>query len=161
MKKKTNYITPTGFKKLTEEHDDLLLNERPEILKVIHWAAGNGDRSENADYLYGKKRLREIDRRMRFLKKQIDNANVVNPEQLESEVIMFGATVTIIDEDESEKTYCIVGVDEIDTSRNWVSHHSPIGKALMGNEEGDVVSIHTPNGVREFEIITIEYCKIY
>jgi transcription elongation factor GreB len=161
MKKKTNYITPSGYEKLTTEHDELLLKERPEILKVIQWAAGNGDRSENADYLYGKKRLREIDRRMRFLKKQIDNAHIVNPELIESQVVMFGATITIVDEEENERTYCIVGVDEIDTTKNWISLHSPIGKSLMGNEEGDVVTIHTPGGIKEFEIISITYQKIY
>lgn len=160
-KNKTNYITPSGYEKLTTEHDHLLLKERPDILKVIQWAAGNGDRSENADYLYGKKRLREIDRRMRFLKKQIDNAHIVNPELLEAKVVMFGATVTIVDEQENERVYSIVGVDEIDTSKNWISHHSPIGKALMGNEEGDSVLIQTPNGSREFEILAIEYRKIY
>ena len=161
QEKKTNYITPTGYELLTTEHDELLLKERPEILKVIQWAAGNGDRSENADYLYGKKRLREIDRRMRFLKKQITNANIVNPELIESELVMFGATVTIIDEEEVEKTYCIVGADEINTKKNWISHNSPIGRSLMGNEEGDSVTIHTPNGIREFEIIFIEFKKIY
>lgn len=161
MKNKTNYITAAGFKKLTQQHDELLLIERPEILKVIQWAAGNGDRSENADYLYGKKRLREIDRRLRFLKKQIEAANVVQPESIESEIVMFGATVTIIDEEDNEKTYCIVGVDEINPTINWISHHSPIGKALMGNEVGDVVTIKTPKGAREFEIFSIEYRKIY
>lgn len=161
MKKKTNYITPSGYEKLTTEHDHLLLTERPEILKVIQWAAGNGDRSENADYLYGKRRLREIDRRMRFLKKQIDNANVINPENIKSETVKFGATITVIDEEENERVYSIVGVDEIDTSKNWISMHSPIGKALMGNEEGDSVLIRTPKGEREFEIISISYQKIY
>jgi transcription elongation factor GreB len=159
--KKTNYITPSGFKRLTDEHDQLLLKVRPEILKVIQWAAGNGDRSENADYLYGKKRLREIDRRMRFLKKKIDNANVVDPEQINSKLVMFGATVAVVDEDKNKKTYCIVGVDEIDTSQNWISHHSPIGKALIGNEVGDIITIKTPNGEREFEILSIDYRKIY
>lgn len=161
MKKKTNYITPKGYERLTSEHDQLLLEERPEILKVIQWAAGNGDRSENADYLYGKKRLREIDRRMRFLKKQIDNANVINPESIESETIKFGATVEVIDEEESERIYCIVGVDEIDTSKNWISMHSPIGKALIGCEEGDTVLVRTPKGEREFEILKVSYQKIY
>lgn len=161
QKKKTNYITPTGFETLTTEHDELLLKERPEILKVIQWAAGNGDRSENADYLYGKKRLREIDRRMRFLKKQIDSANIVNPELIKSTTVMFGATVTILDEDDIEKVYCIVGADEIDTKKNWISHRSPIGRSLMGNESGDVVSIKTPNGIREFEILSVEFKKIY
>lgn len=161
QKKKTNYITPKGYELLTTEHDELLLNERPEILKVIQWAAANGDRSENADYLYGKKRLREIDRRMRFLKKQITNANIVNPELIKSDLVMFGATVTIVDEEEVEKTYCIVGADEIDTKKNWISYKSPIGRSLMGNKEGEVVAIHTPNGIREFEIVLIEFKKIY
>lgn len=160
-KKKTNYITKSGYDLLTSEHDELLLKERPEILKVIQWAAGNGDRSENADYLYGKKRLREIDRRMRFLKKQIDNANIVIPEQIDSDVIMFGATVTVLDDDGIEKTYSIVGSDEIDLKKNWISHKSPIGRSLMGNEEGDVVEIHTPKGIREFEIVSVRYQKIY
>jgi transcription elongation factor GreB len=161
MKKKDNYITPTGYALLTSEHDHLLLKERPEILKIIQWAAGNGDRSENADYIYGKRRLREIDSRLRHLQKRIESAHIVNPELIEATTIKFGATVTIIDEDENEKTYSIVGIDEIDLTVNRISWQSPIGKALIGNEEGDAVTIHTPKGMREFTVITIEYRKIY
>jgi transcription elongation factor GreB len=161
MKKKDNYITPAGFAKLTEEHDHLLLKERPEILKVIQWAASNGDRSENADYLYGKRRLREIDRRLRFLAERIERAHIINPELNQYQVIKFGATVTVIDEQENEKTFSIVGVDEINTSLNWISWQSPVGKALMGKEEGDEVSFLAPGGVREFTILRVLYCKIY
>lgn len=161
QKKKTNYITPAGFEKLTTEHDQLLLTERPDILKVIQWAAGNGDRSENADYIYGKKRLREIDRRMRFLKKQIDNANIVNPELITSDSVMFGATITIQDENKMKRTYSIIGTDEIDTAKNWISHKSPIGRALMGSEQGDIVEVKTPNGLKELEVINVKYLKIY
>lgn len=161
MIKKDNYITPTGYLNLTTEHDELLLKERPEILKVIQWAAGNGDRSENADYIYGKRRLREIDRRMRFLRKQIDRANIINPENQKAETIKFGATVTIIDENEKEKKYSIVGTDEIDLEKGFISFKSPIAMALMQKELGDEVTIHTPKGTREFEVLNIEYKKIY
>lgn len=152
-------MTPDCHKKLSEEYNHLRNTERPEITKVIQWAAGNGDRSENADYIYGKKRLREIDSRLRFLGKCLDAAVVVNPETIESEVIKFGATVTV-EENESEKIYRIVGKDEIDLNQNKISWKSPIGKALMGKEEGDVAEVRTPKGIKELEIIKIDYIKI-
>ena len=114
MEKEKNYITPQGHQKLVNELNHLLQKERPEIIKIIQWAAGNGDRSENADYLYGRRRLREIDRRCRFLNKRLDCAIIVNPLNIQSENIKFGATVVVMSEDEVEKTYCIVGVDEIE-----------------------------------------------
>ena len=152
-------MTPPCHQKLSEEYDRLRNIERPEITKVIQWAAGNGDRSENADYIYGKKRLREIDSRLRFLGKRLSDAVVVNPEQVESETIKFGATVTVIEND-SEKTYYIVGQDEIDLSKNKISWKSPIGNSLLGKEEGDLVELSTPNGQKELEIVSVAYKAI-
>lgn len=160
MIKKNNYITPEGYQKLVDEHNQLLKVERPEICRVIAWAAGNGDRSENADYIYGKKRLREIDRRLRFLNKRIQSAMVVDPESIDAEDIKFGATVTVMDEDENHTTYVIVGVDEIDLSKKYISHRSPIGMALLGRVEGEILEINIPKGLMEVEIIRIEYKKI-
>ena len=154
-----NYMTPQCHQKLSEEYDRLRNLERPEITKVIQWAAGNGDRSENADYIYGKRRLREIDSRLRFLGKRLGEAVIVNPEQVKSETIKCGATVTIL-EGEVSKTYHIVGQDEIDLSKSKVSWKSPIGKSLLGKEEGDLVEIKTPSGDRELEIVSIEYIAI-
>ena len=161
MIRKDNYITPKGYEILTTEHDELLLKERPEILKVIQWAAGNGDRSENADYLYGKKRLREIDRRMRYLKKQIDRALIIDPKLQSSDQVKFGATVTIIDENDIKKTYSIVGTDEIDLPKGLISFKSPIARALMDKEVGDDVLILTPKGAKKAEIHAIIYQEIY
>lgn len=152
-------MTPHCHKKLSEEYDRLRNIERPDITKVIQWAAGNGDRSENADYIYGKKRLREIDSRLRFLGKRLGDAVVVDPEFVESDTIKFGATVTVL-ENETSKTYHIVGQDEIDLTKNKISWKSPIGKSLLGKEEGDLVEIRTPNGEKELEIILIEYSPI-
>lgn len=161
MNKEKNYITPIGHKKLKDELDHLLKVERPETTKVIQWAAGNGDRSENADYIYGKKRLREIDRRIRFLTDRLDKAIVVNPVEIVSEKIQFGATVEISDEEGNTKIISIVGVDEINTEKGHLSWRSPIGGSLIGKEEGDAISVRTPNGVLEYEIITITYKDIH
>lgn len=160
MKKKTNYITPCGFKYLKDEYDKLSKEERPEILKVIQWAAGNGDRSENADYIYGRKRLRQIDSRLRFLGKRLDDAVVIEPSEQSSTKVQFGATVTIEDEDGNTKTYHIVGVDETKPQENRVSWKSPIAKALIGKEEGDECTIKTPEGEYEVEISSIKYIDI-
>ncbi|MBC75668.1 MAG: transcription elongation factor GreB [Halobacteriovoraceae bacterium] len=152
-------MTPQCHQKLSDEYDRLRNIERPEITKVIQWAAGNGDRSENADYIYGKKRLREIDSRLRFLGKRLGDAVVVNPETIESETIKFGATVTVIEND-LEKVYYIVGQDEIDLSLSKISWKSPIGKSLLGKEEGDLVELNTPNGNKELEIVSVSYKAI-
>lgn len=157
IKKKTNYITPQGYQRLLDELNQLLHVERPEITKLIQWAASNGDRSENADYLYGRRRLREIDSRLRFLNSRINDAVVVDPSQTKSDKVQFGATVTVSDEEGNEKTYSIVGVDEVDTSKGHLSWKSPIGSALLTKEEGDEVTIRTPQGEMIFEIISIEY----
>lgn len=155
-----NYMTPSCHQRLSAEYDRLRNTERPEITKVIQWAAGNGDRSENADYIYGKKRLREIDSRLRFLGKCLDDAVVVDPTKISSEQIKFGATVKVLVNDEKEITYSIVGKDEIDLEKNHISWKSPIGKALMGKEEGDIAEVRTPSGTKEIEILNIEYISI-
>ncbi len=157
MIKKSNYITPVGHNRLVNELNELLRVERPEITKLIQWAASNGDRSENADYLYGRRRLREIDRRIRFLTSRIDDAVIVDPIQTKSDKVQFGATVTVSDEDGNEKTYTIVGVDEVDTSKGHLSWKSPIGSALLGKTEGDEATIRTPQGETVVEIVKISY----
>ena len=157
MNKEKNYITPEGHKKLVEEFEQLSRVERPEITKVIQWAAGNGDRSENADYIYGKRRLREIDRRLRFLGKRLDLAVIVDPAKQNFEVVKFGATVTLADDEGQEKTYYIVGVDEIDLAQNKISWKSPIGLALLNKEEGDSIFVQTPQGKKEFTITNVAY----
>ena len=159
--KEKNYITPQGFARLTDELHQLGHIERSEVTKTVAWAAGNGDRSENADYIYGKKRLREIDKRVRFLSKRIDAAVVVDPERVKSDKAQFGATVTFVDEDSGEKkTISIVGVDEIDTKKNQLSWRSPIGSSLIGKEVGDTISVRIPAGTKTYEIIEIIYVKI-
>lgn len=156
-----NYITPTGFKRLKDEALQLLDKERPELVKVIHWAASNGDRSENADYIYGKRRLREIDRRIRFLTKRLDAAVVVDPAQREtSDQVFFGATVTVMDGGGGEKTYSIVGIDEADVSRGRISWISPLAKALIKAHEGDAITVRTPGGDERLEIVRVEYKEI-
>ena len=156
-----NYITPTGFKRLKDEALHLLDKERPELVKVIHWAASNGDRSENADYIYGKRRLREIDRRIRFLTKRLDAAVVVDPAtREETDQVFFGATVTLMHEDGTEKTYSILGIDEADVSRGRISWISPLAKALIKAREGDTVTVKTPGGDETLEVVGIEYKAI-
>lgn len=157
---KKNYITTKGYNKLLEELQQLLKVERPETTKLIQWAASNGDRSENADYLYGKRRLREIDRRIRFLTSRLEAAQVVDPAQTQSDKIQFGATVEILDEEGRKKTYSIVGVDEVDTAKGHISWQSPIGKSLLGKECGDEVTIQAPAGIMVYEIILINYNKL-
>ena len=154
--KEKNYITPIGHQKLVDELNQLVQVERPEILKVIQWAAGNGDRSENADYIYGRRRLRQIDSRCRFLKKRIELAIIVDPKNVSEEKIQFGATVELENEDGDVKTYRIVGVDEINLEKGEISWKSPIGRSLIGKEVGDEISIQTPSGSKEFEILSIK-----
>jgi len=156
-----NYITPAGFKRLKDEALHLLDKERPELVKVIHWAASNGDRSENADYIYGKRRLREIDRRIRFLTKRLDAAVVVDPASREdTDQVFFGATVTVMSRDGTEKTYSIVGIDETDLSRGRISWISPLAKALIKARDGDTVVVKTPGGDESLEIVGVEYREI-
>ena len=153
-----NYMTPAGFTRMREELDGLMRKERPEVVKVVSWAAGNGDRSENGDYIYGKKRLREIDRRVRYLSKRLANAEVVDPaRRAKTEQVFFGATVTYANGKGEERTIQIVGVDEVELDKGHVSWISPIAKALLRAEEGDVVKMRTPAGVEELEIVKVEY----
>ncbi|MAM67879.1 MAG: transcription elongation factor GreB [Rhodospirillaceae bacterium] len=153
-----NYITPPGFERLREELRHLRRAERPEVVDVVSWAAGNGDRSENGDYIYGKKRLREIDSRIRYLTKRLEIAEVVDPaRQTNTERIFFGATVTYEDQHGDERTIRIVGVDETETDRGDISWKSPVARALMKASEGDVVPLHTPEGQVEIEVIEIRY----
>jgi transcription elongation factor GreB len=159
--KEKNYITPKGHMRLSDELRHLTRIERPEVTKTVAWAASNGDRSENADYIYGKKRLREIDKRTRFLSLRLDLAVVVDPEKVLSEKVQFGATVTVEDEDSGDvKTISIVGVDEINTEKNQLSWRSPLGSSLIGKEVGDTISVKIPAGIKTYEIIEIIYVKI-
>ncbi len=160
MSEKKNYITPKGLERLLAERDFLLKSERPRVTKIVSWAASLGDRSENADYQYGKKRLREIDRRLRFLGARIETAVSVDPESVESERVQFGATVILASEDGSERQFSIVGIDEIDTPRGLISWLSPIAKSLLGKEEGDEVVVRAPAGDRDYEIVEIKYIAI-
>jgi len=155
-----NYITPAGFKRLTDELSDLLKNKRPKLVETVAWAASNGDRSENGDYIYGKKRLREIDRRIRFLTHRADSAVVVDNAGKDHEEVLFGATVTVRDEDGDVRTVSIVGTDELDPVRGRVSWVSPIAKALINSEVGDVVKLEAPRGVSRLEIIEIRYDEV-
>lgn len=152
-----NYITPQGFKRLQDEFKELFHNERPKLVETVAWAAGNGDRSENGDYIYGKKRLREIDKRLKFLRDRIEAAQVVNPSEVQSTKVVFGATVTIEDEDGVQKTYQIVGEDEIEPGANKISWKSPMAKALIGKSKGDEIEINRPAGVIYAEILEIRF----
>jgi transcription elongation factor GreB len=155
-----NYMTATGFDSLRREYRDLLHIERPKIVEVVSWAAGNGDRSENGDYLYGKKKLREIDRRVRFLSKRLEIAEVVDPKlRTNFDQIFFGATVTYAREDDSEHTVTIVGVDEADVDKAQVSWISPIARALLKARVGDMVEIRTPAGREAIEVLKIAYAR--
>jgi transcription elongation factor GreB len=154
-----NYITPEGYAALEKEFQQLIKNERPELVKVISWAASNGDRSENGDYIYGKRRLRQIDSRIRFLTKRMDSAEVVySNTQTNTEKVFFGAWVTLYNlDDESEKTIRIVGQDELNPSEGYISWISPMAKALLGKNLGDAVRVVTPVGETEYEISEIRY----
>ncbi len=153
-----NYITPQGHARMKAEFLHLMDVERPEMVAVVSWAAKNGDRSENGDYLYGKKRLREIDRRIRFLTKRLDFAEIIDPATREdTDQVFFGATVTLLDDKNEQHTYSIVGMDEIDLARGRVSWISPIAKVLIKAREGDVVRLSTPGGERELEIVEVVY----
>jgi transcription elongation factor GreB len=155
-----NYITTRGLERLKSELHELLTVERPKVVDVVAWAASNGDRSENADYTYGKKRLREIDRRLRFLQKRIDAAEVVDPVRQRGDKVLFGATVTVLDEEEQQRVYRIVGIDETDAKTGKVSWISPIGQALLQAQAGECVTLRTPKGEEELEILRVEYLPI-
>ena len=153
-----NYMTPQGHRRMQEELRRLMREERPKVVEVVAWAAGNGDRSENGDYIYGKKRLREIDSRIRFLSKRLESAQIVDPHrQKNRDQVFFGATVTFADRGGTEKTVTIVGIDEADLDQGQVSWVSPIARALMKAHEGDVVELRTPSGIEPIEIIEIRY----
>ncbi|HUL91250.1 MAG TPA: transcription elongation factor GreB [Burkholderiales bacterium] len=152
-----NYITPAGHARLTAELKFLVERERPELIKTVSWAAANGDRSENADYLYGKKRLREIERRIRFLMKRLEAAEVVDPRDQDQDRVFFGATVTYSDASGKEHTVSIVGTDEVDPARGRVSWVSPVARALLKAREGDTVTLQTPGGEERLEVLEIRY----
>lgn len=153
-----NYMTPGGYARLKDELMQLLNVERPDLVKVVSWAASNGDRSENGDYLYGKKRLREIDRRIRYLTRRLDNSEIVNPAMRgETDQVFFGATVTYADETNVKQTITIVGIDEVEPVRGHVSWISPIAVALIKHTVGDTVILRTPAGPRQIEIVDVRY----
>ena len=159
-----NYITPGGLERLKEEHRFLVTRERPAVTDVVAWAASNGDRSENADYQYGKRRLRQIDGRIRFLAKRIEAAEVVDPEAPRSgqaaERVFFGATVRFENEAGAERVVSIVGADEVDLKRNHFSWVSPLGRALMRAAEGDAVVLHAPGGKETLTVLEVSYERI-
>jgi transcription elongation factor GreB len=159
-----NYITPGGLERLRDEHRFLLNKDRPAVAEVVSWAAGNGDRSENADYQYGKRRLRQIDGRIRFLTKRIEAAEVVDPEAPRSGEraarAYFGATVRYANAAGDEREVSIVGTDEVDLNRNHISWVSPLGRALMKSAEGDSVVLHAPGGTEELEVLEVRYERI-
>lgn len=156
-----NYMTPAGYARLDAEFNQLWKVERPKLVETISWAAGNGDRSENGDYIYGKKRLREVDRRIRFLSKRLEHAVVVDPATREdTDQVFFGATVTVADSNGGESTYAIVGIDEADAGRGRIAWISPMARALLKAREGDTVSVQTPDGRREVEIIDVRYVAL-
>ena len=153
-----NYITPQGYAALRSELFDLIDNERPKVVDIVHWAASNGDRSENGDYIYGKKRLREIDRRIRFLTKRLEIAEVTDPSvHLGKDQVFFGATVTYVEEAGDARTVTILGIDEADSLKGEVTWISPIARALLKAREGDVVKLVTPVGVQEIEVLKVQY----
>jgi transcription elongation factor GreB len=155
---KKNYITPAGHRRLRDELRRLVGEERPQTVEIVSWAAGNGDRSENGDYIYGKKKLREIDRRIRFLTKRLESAEIVDPaRQTRRDQVFFGATVTYEASGGAEKTVTIVGIDEVDLDRGRVSWISPIARALLKAHEGEIVELRTPSGIEPIEIIEIRY----
>ncbi len=155
-----NYITPAGHRRLRAELAQLWERERPRLVETIAWAAANGDRSENADYLYGKRRLREVDRRIRFLARRLDLAEVVDNAGRDHDRVYFGATVTYAERGGATRTVSIVGMDEVDAARGRVSWVAPVAKALLKARAGDVVALRTPAGVDEIEVVAIRYDAI-
>lgn len=158
MDAKVNYITPEGFFRLKARYEELYSGERPKLIETISWAAGNGDRSENGDYIYGRKRLREVDREINHLSRRMKDAKVVDPtQQPDRSRAWFGATVTIVDEDDVERTVTLVGEDEADASSGRISWKSPLARALRGAAVGEVRRVELPGGVREQEVLAIRY----
>lgn len=157
MASEKNYITPAGIEKLKAEYSQLMHVERRKVVETVAWAASNGDRSENADYIYGKRRLREIDRRLRWLEGRIEAAEVVDPTTVQTDKVVFGARVTISDEDGEEQVFQIVGEDETDVAAGKISWKSPMAKALMGKKSGDDATINKPGGNEDIVIEKIEY----
>ncbi|MDQ6620135.1 MAG: transcription elongation factor GreB [Pseudomonadota bacterium] len=159
-----NYMTPPTFTRLKAELEQLVQKERPELVATIAWAASNGDRSENADYIYGKRRLRAIDSRIRFLIRRLDRAEVVDPlsprDDADADRVFFGATVTVADARGAQRTVSIVGVDEIDTARGYISWVSPMARALLKAREGEAVVLRSPGGVEELEIVAVKYMPL-
>ncbi|MXR37314.1 transcription elongation factor GreB [Craterilacuibacter sinensis] len=156
-----NYITPAGWRRLKDELSQLVHRERPEVVQIVNWAASNGDRSENGDYIYGKRRLREIDRRIRFLTKRLEVAEVVDPELREAcDQVFFSATVDIVRGDGRAQTLSIVGVDEINPERGHISWIAPIARVLLKAREGDVVVLRGPDGMEEIEICAVRYQRL-
>ncbi len=156
-----NYITPAGYERLRDELKQLLDVERPELVRTVAWAASNGDRSENGDYIYGKRRLREIDRRIRFLTRRLDSAELVDPTAREvTDQVFFGAQVSYVDAAGGEHTITIVGMDEVDPRRNRVSWIAPIARALLKARVGDIVTFQSPRGLEELEIVDVRYGAI-
>ncbi|MDR2365771.1 MAG: transcription elongation factor GreB [Zoogloeaceae bacterium] len=156
-----NYMTPAGYARLLAEQEKLIRDERPRVVEIVAWAASNGDRSENGDYLYGKKRLREIDRRIRFLGKRLENAQVADPmAQDGNDQIFFGATVTLAFDGAPEQTFTIVGIDEADAARGRISWISPLARALIKAREGDCLRFKTPAGARDIDILSVRYLPI-
>lgn len=158
MTDRPNYITPAGFAALRAEYEDLFARERPALVETVSWAAGNGDRSENGDYLYGKKRLREIDRRLGWLSKRMKAAKVVDPAAAPDRGrVFFGATVEIADEDDARRTLTLVGDDEADAGKGLVGWNAPIARALRGAAVGDLRRVALPAGERDYEVIAVTY----
>jgi transcription elongation factor GreB len=158
MSERPNFITPDGYRALRAEYDALFAGERPKLLETIAWAAANGDRSENADYQYGRRRLREIDRRINFLSKRMASAKVTDPaRQGDRSRIWFGATVTLADEEDNARVVTLVGEDEADASAGRISFHSPLARAIRGAGVGEVRRVVLPNGERDYEVIAIAY----
>jgi transcription elongation factor GreB len=152
-----NYITPEGARKLSEELGRLRTVERPKTVQEVADAAAQGDRSENAEYIYGKRRLREIDRRMHYLTKRLESAVVVDPKEQRGDKIFFGATIDLEDEDGNKRVYRIIGEDESDSAKGDISWRSPLGRALLGKRAGDVVTVRRPAGDLELEILAVKY----
>lgn len=158
MAEQPNYITPAGYRRLREEYEQLFGDERPKLVETISWAAGNGDRSENGDYIYGRKRLREVDRRINWLSKRMAKATVVDPARQEDRSrALFGATVTLVDEDEAERIVTLVGEDEADAASGRINWNSPLARAIRGARVGDLRLVRLPSGEREYEVTAISY----
>ena len=156
-----NYMTPAGYARLRSELFGLIDEERPKVVEIVHWAASNGDRSENGDYIYGKKRLREIDRRIRFITKRLEIAEVTDPSVHHGKnQVFFGATVTYVEENGDERTVTIRGIDEADSLKGEVSWVSPIARTLLKSSTGDVLKLVTPQGWREIEVLNVTYPKL-